>query len=68
VRARALNYLARTTGSPKTIAAELGLDIRNVAYHVRVLQELGCVELVRTEPRRGAVEHVYRAADWVIET
>jgi DNA-binding transcriptional ArsR family regulator len=68
VRARALRHLARSAGSPKTIAAELGLDVRNVAYHVRVLKELGCVELVRTVPRRGAVEHVYRAADWVVET
>jgi predicted transcriptional regulator len=49
------------------IAAELGLDLRGVAYHVRVLKKLGCIELVGTQPRRGAVEHVYRAADWLLE-
>jgi hypothetical protein len=29
---------------------------------VRVLRDAGCVELVRTEPRRGAIEHFYRAS------
>lgn len=66
VRARALDLIVEGTKSPKVIAAELGLDLRGVAYHVRVLKKLGCIELVGTEPRRGAVEHVYRAADWVL--
>jgi DNA-binding transcriptional ArsR family regulator len=65
VRARALELLAEGAQSPKLIAAELELDLRSVAYHVRVLEKLGCIELVETLPRRGAVEHVYRAADWV---
>ena len=67
VRARALGLIAEGTKSPKVIADELGLDLRGVAYHVRVLKKLGCIELVETQPRRGAVEHVYRAADWVLE-
>jgi hypothetical protein len=33
----------------------------NIAYHTRVLEKCGCVELVRTEQRRGAVEHYFRA-------
>ena len=33
----------------------------NVAYHVRVLLELNCVELVGTRQVRGALEHYYRA-------
>jgi hypothetical protein len=33
----------------------------NVSYHVRALLELGCVELVSTAQRRGAIEHYYRA-------
>lgn len=68
VRAQALDLLAEGTWSPTAIAAELGLDVRGVAYHVRVLKKLGCIELVETRPRRGAVEHVYRAANWVLET
>lgn len=67
VRARALELLAEGARSPKQIAAELGLDLRGVAYHVRVLKKLGCIELVEALPRRGAVEHVYRAADWVLK-
>jgi predicted transcriptional regulator len=67
VRARALDLIAAGPKSPKAIAAELGLDIRGVAYHVRVLKKLGCIELVETQPRRGAVEHIYRAADWIFE-
>jgi DNA-binding transcriptional ArsR family regulator len=67
VRTRALELLAEGPRSPKLIAAELELDLRNVAYHVRVLKKLGCIELVETVPRRGAVEHVYRVADWVLK-
>jgi DNA-binding transcriptional ArsR family regulator len=67
VRARALELLVEEPKSPKLIAAELQLDLRSVAYHVRVLKKLGCIELVETVPRRGAVEHVYRAADWVLK-
>jgi DNA-binding transcriptional ArsR family regulator len=67
VRARALELLAEGARSPKQIAAEMKLDLRGVAYHVRVLKKLGCIELVETLPRRGAVEHVYRAADWVLK-
>ena len=26
-----------------------------------MLHDLGCIELVETEPRRGALEHYYRA-------
>jgi hypothetical protein len=32
-----------------------------VAYHVRVLVSLELVRLVSQEPRRGSVEHFYRA-------
>jgi hypothetical protein len=32
-----------------------------VSYHVRMLRDYDCVELVRTEPRRGALQHFYRA-------
>ena len=67
VRARALALLTKGSKSPKLIATELELDLRSVAYHVRVLKKLECIELVETVPRRGAVEHVYRVADWVLE-
>jgi DNA-binding transcriptional ArsR family regulator len=47
--------------SPREIADALGEPVGNVSYHVRILREFGCVELIRTEPRRGALAHFYRA-------
>jgi DNA-binding transcriptional ArsR family regulator len=63
LRAKALTLISEGIASPKLIAAELDLDLRNVAYHVRVLKRLGCIELVETEKRRGAVEHLYRITE-----
>ena len=53
--------------SPSALADALGEPLGNISYHVRVLCELACVELVRTEPRRGALEHFYRAtmSPWI---
>ncbi|HEX4304542.1 MAG TPA: hypothetical protein VHZ54_00760, partial [Solirubrobacterales bacterium] len=42
---------------------ELDEPLGNVSYHVKTLLEYDCVELVKTEPRRGAVEHFYRATE-----
>lgn len=47
--------------SPKTLARRLKQPLGSVSYHVGVLQNLGCVELTRTRPVRGALEHFYRA-------
>ena len=60
VREEALSILAEREASPTQISRELGED---ASYHVKRLQELGCVELVREEPveGRGAVEKFYRA-------
>jgi DNA-binding transcriptional ArsR family regulator len=61
LRMRVLLRLDRRVASPVELARELGEPLGTVAYHTRVLADLGCVELVRTEPRRGAIEHYYRA-------
>jgi DNA-binding transcriptional ArsR family regulator len=47
--------------SPNELATKLGEPLGNVSYHMRILKQRDCVELVRTEPRRGAIEHYYRA-------
>jgi predicted transcriptional regulator len=67
LRARALSLIAEGVASPKAIASELDLDVRGVAYHVRVLHKLGCIELVETHQRRGAIEHIYRVVDRALE-
>lgn len=48
--------------SPSELADELHEPLGNVSYHVRFLVEGGVLELAKTEPRRGAVEHYYRLA------
>lgn len=63
MRARVLAVMAEGKTSPKQVAARLGEDVRGVAYHVRVLQRLGCIELVETKQRRGAVEHFYEVTE-----
>lgn len=65
LRAQALSLIAEGVASPKAISERLGLDVRTVAYHVRVLRVLECIELADTQQRRGAVEHIYRVASWV---
>jgi predicted transcriptional regulator len=47
--------------SPSEIASELDAPLTHVSYHVRQLAGLGLIKLVRTTPRRGAVEHHYTA-------
>src|SRR3954465_3744113 len=47
--------------SPRELALRSGEPLGNVSYHVRILNDKAWGELVRTEPRRGAVEHFYRA-------
>lgn len=60
LRVEILRQLEKGTGSPKELADRTGQPLGNVAYHVRVLCESECIELVGTEPRRGTVEHFYR--------
>ena len=48
--------------SPSELAGALGEPLGNLSYHVRILRELDCVELIRTEPSGGALEHFYRAS------
>jgi DNA-binding transcriptional ArsR family regulator len=67
LRAQALHLISEGVDSPKAIAEQLDADIRTVAYHVRVLRRLGCVELVETKRRRGAVEHIYRVSAAALE-
>jgi hypothetical protein len=60
---RILNSLHKGISSPNQLSQELGEPLGNVSYHVKTLLEYDCVELVKTEPRRGAVEHFYRATE-----
>jgi DNA-binding transcriptional ArsR family regulator len=61
LRVRILAILEERTASPVQLADQLGASLGVVSYHVRTLERLGLVKLVRTNPVRGAVEHHYRA-------
>jgi DNA-binding transcriptional ArsR family regulator len=61
MRARILGILDERVASPNEIAEMIEERLPNVSYHVRALLDLGCIELVDTAQRRGAIEHYYRA-------
>jgi DNA-binding transcriptional ArsR family regulator len=61
LRTRILAVLDGRTASPSDLAQELGASLGVVSYHVRRLHALRFLKLVRSVPRRGAVEHYYTA-------
>ena len=50
----------REQSSPTKIAKEFDMHVGTVGYHVRVLEQLGAVELTDEKMVRGAVEHFYK--------
>src|SRR5918994_1105172 len=61
LRMKIMAILSEGEASPSDLAERLGERLGNVAYHTKTLVDLDCIELTRTAPRRGALEHYYRA-------
>lgn len=61
VRVDILRILHEREASPKELSAMLDENLSYVSYHIRQLLKYHCIEEVRTEQRRGALEHFYRA-------
>jgi len=61
LRVEALALMNDREWSPNELSEELNKGLSQVSYHVKVLRDFECIELTKTEPRRGAVEHYYRA-------
>lgn len=66
LRANLLAMLNEQPGSPGDLRkrlAEKGQDenLNLIAYHVRILDRYGAIQLVDTETRRGATKHIYAA-------
>lgn len=61
LRVQILRVLQDRVASPSELSTELDVRLANLSYHMRVLARLEVIELVKTQPRRGAVEHYYRA-------
>lgn len=53
------------TATPREVAEEIDEPLNNVAYHVKVLLRLNCIELVQTRQARGGrvAEHFYKATN-----
>lgn len=60
-RVRIFAVFCEREASPKEVSKELDEGLSQVSYHVSVLSKCGLITLVRTAPRRGAVEHFYEA-------
>jgi predicted transcriptional regulator len=58
---RILAHLEQETASPSDLSRELDAPLGVVSYHVRQLAGFGLIKLVKRTPRRGAIEHHYRA-------
>ena len=63
LRVRILALLDERTASPVELAGWLDATLGTVAYHVRTLERMGLVELIRETRVRGAVEHHYRSKE-----
>jgi DNA-binding transcriptional ArsR family regulator len=62
-RLRLLGLLAKEPASPPMLRDQVDpeLSLGVISYHVAVLRDYGCLELVRTVPQGGSSEHFYRA-------
>jgi DNA-binding transcriptional ArsR family regulator len=63
MRVTILEIMSTGEWSPNELKTALGEGLSQVSYHVKVLHDLEMIELTKTEPRRGAVEHFYRAVE-----
>jgi hypothetical protein len=61
LRVQILEILSDQVASPNLLADQLDSGLTDVAYHTRALDRCGCLELVDTAQRRGALEHFYKA-------
>jgi DNA-binding transcriptional ArsR family regulator len=61
MRVRILEALQGRTASPTELAREFLESLGVVSYHANALLDVGCIEQVRTRPKRGTVEHFYTA-------
>jgi DNA-binding transcriptional ArsR family regulator len=59
IRVSILEALQGRVASPSELSKEMDESLGVVSYHANTLVECGCLELVHTKPRRGALEHFF---------
>lgn len=62
IRVEILEALQGRVASPTELSQEMNESLGVISYHAKTLVKCGCLELVHTEPRRGAVEHFFGLA------
>jgi DNA-binding transcriptional ArsR family regulator len=63
-RVHILDILSEGPSSPVRMMRRMdNVTLNLVSHHVKVLADLGCVELIGTVEKRGAKEHLYRARE-----
>lgn len=61
-RVHILSILNEGPSSPSKIAKRLdNVSLNLTSHHIKVLRDLGCIELVREVTHGGRTEHIYRA-------
>lgn len=60
-RVQILEALQGRIASPTELARGYRASLGVISYHANVLLQVGCIEQVRTKPKRGTVEHFYTA-------
>jgi predicted transcriptional regulator len=63
MRIEILQKLQRGVASSTELSRELGAQPKVVAYHVKVLVQYGCLELIHSAPQGGAVESYFGLPD-----
>jgi DNA-binding transcriptional ArsR family regulator len=63
-RVHILDILSEGPSSPVRMMRRMeNISLNLVCHHVKVLRELGCIELIDTVHKRGAREHLYRTKE-----
>ncbi|MGN6815545.1 MAG: ArsR/SmtB family transcription factor [Solirubrobacterales bacterium] len=62
IRIEILEALQGRVASPTELSQEMDESLGVISYHAKTLVKCGCLELVHTEPRRGAIEHFFGLA------
>jgi DNA-binding transcriptional ArsR family regulator len=61
MRVQILEALQGRSASPTELARRFRESLGVVSYHANALLDVGCIEQVRTRPKRGTIEHFYTA-------
>ena len=62
-RIHILDILSEGPSSPSRMRKRMKISLNLVSHHVKVLLDLGCIELIDRVPVRGATEHIYRTRE-----